>query len=355
MQILSNVLLLFQIPGICDQLCTNLNASYSCGCTLGYDLVGRNSCKAVNVPSGEEATLLFANSINIQHVFFNGTSVTTPVKTRETLALDFNHRNRSLCWVAHGKKAASHLRCSSVDGLGDGVMAWTLPDPELYSLDSVNQIAFDWSSSNWYLLDDTKELILLCTEADGAALLCKSVVSVHISKPRGIALDPEKGYMFFTVWGSDTAKVERSALDGQERHTVVDSKIVYPYGITVDFANEHIYWVDTYLDYIERCDYAGQNRKTVLRGSPVQNLYSIDLFENSLFITSWRENSVLRVGKFDPEENRTTILEGLERPFAVRVFHRQKQPLNRKSHHPCECPEVRFPLFQRATKNNIFS
>jgi hypothetical protein len=84
---------------------------------------------------------------------------------------------------------------------------------DLFSLDSVNQIAFDWASGNWYLLDDTREMILLCSlKPSEDKFLCKTVVSVHVSKPRGIALDPDSGFMFFTVWGSDTAKIERKAV-----------------------------------------------------------------------------------------------------------------------------------------------
>ena len=59
--------------------------------------------------------------------------------------------------------------------------------------------------------------------------------------------------------------------------------------------------MDTYLDYIEAVDYDGGNRKTILRGSPVQNLYSASVFENSLYLTSWRNNSILRVNKFQAE------------------------------------------------------
>ena len=45
-----------------------------------------------------------------------------------------------------------------------------------------------------------------------------------------------------------------------------------------------MYWVDTYLDYIERCDYDGNNRKTVVRGAPVENLYGLAVFQNKLFV-----------------------------------------------------------------------
>jgi hypothetical protein len=61
-----NRLCFLQIFGICDQICTNLNASYVCGCYGGYDLEAGRSCKAINVPADETATLLFANSVNVQ-------------------------------------------------------------------------------------------------------------------------------------------------------------------------------------------------------------------------------------------------------------------------------------------------
>ena len=111
------------------------------------------------------------------------------------------------------------MLCTSVDSPSS---SWTLPELDMFSLDSVNQMALDWASGNWYFLDDSREMILLCSlRSDDDAndgerdnkFLCKTVVSVHVSKPRGIALDPNAGLMFFSVWGaSDTAKIERAQL-----------------------------------------------------------------------------------------------------------------------------------------------
>jgi len=55
-------------------------------------------------------------------------------------------------------------------------------------------------------------------------------------------------------------------MDGSNRYTMVDSKIVYPYGITVDLASQKVYWVDKFLDSIERIDYDKKNRRTIHRG-----------------------------------------------------------------------------------------
>ena len=130
----------------------------------------------------------------------------------------------------------SNLLCANIDNL---VHRWRLPQPDMFSLNSANQIAVDWTAMNWYFLDDTREIILLCRQKENASnLICKTILSIRLSKPRGIALDPNEGFMFFTVWGTDIAKLERANLDGEERYVLIDTKIVYPYGITIDFPNK---------------------------------------------------------------------------------------------------------------------
>lgn len=71
--------------------------------------------------------------------------------------------------------------------------------------------------------------------------------------------------VFFTDYGS-TPRVERCDMDGQNRTKLVDSKIVFPHGITLDLVNRLVYWADAYLDYIEVVDYEGKNRHTIIQG-----------------------------------------------------------------------------------------
>ena len=49
--------------------------------------------------------------------------------------------------------------------------------------------------------------------------------------------------MFFTVFGYNSPRIERAAMDGSRRHVVVSEKIVYPVGLTLDLANGAIYWI----------------------------------------------------------------------------------------------------------------
>ncbi|KAL0158177.1 hypothetical protein M9458_046253, partial [Cirrhinus mrigala] len=71
--------------------------------------------------------------------------------------------------------------------------------------------------------------------------------------------------VFFTDYGQ-IPKVERCDMDGQNRTKLVDSKIVFPHGITLDLVSKLVYWADAYLDYIEVVDYEGKNRHTIIQG-----------------------------------------------------------------------------------------
>lgn len=72
--------------------------------------------------------------------------------------------------------------------------------------------------------------------------------------------------MFFTKFGSGPSALERALLNGKERRVLVDNKIVYPYGVTIDYVREQVYWVETYLDFVERVNYDGSDRQTIRKG-----------------------------------------------------------------------------------------
>ena len=177
------------VEGTCDQLCTDLPGSYKCGCVPGYRFVAPSSCLALNSPLGTPASLFLSTSESIRSVWLNGDPVAR-LSTQDSFAIDFNHRNGSICWVAHPPSpAASSLRCTG-EGLNQG---WIYPDPDMLTLSSVNQIAFDWASGNWYYLDESREAVFLCRIVKDEKQICKVVMTTRMSKPRGMALDPSAG------------------------------------------------------------------------------------------------------------------------------------------------------------------
>lgn len=60
-------------------------------------------------------------------------------------------------------------------------------------------MAYDWAGGNWYFLDLSQEIILLChyeKEAEKMNVKCKDIISRNLTKPRSISLDPSEGKYF---------------------------------------------------------------------------------------------------------------------------------------------------------------
>ncbi|KAL1502194.1 hypothetical protein ABEB36_007372 [Hypothenemus hampei] len=321
-----------QYDDTCSQICDNVVGSYKCSCVSGYYQNG-TECIAINVPETEPPSLIFSTQTEIRRVTLDGKSWpgNSTLRLLNSNALEFIHRNHTVCYVHHNVSQSS-IMCANINDLEQ---RWILPvRSPLIEIDAIQQLAFDWVSENWYFLEDQKEAIIVC---NSGLLWCNLLVEQNLNFPRSIALDPTSGYMFFTKWGLSAPLLERCNLDGTNRKAIVEEKIVYPYGVTVDYPTKNVYWVDTYLDYVEKVDYDGKHRKTVARGVHVRNAYGISVFESRIFVSSWYNNSILQFNKFgnniDKNLGVRTVVTNISRPFNIYVFHRQKQP---DVAHPCK-------------------
>src|SRR5258708_2085323 len=104
-------------------------------------------------------------------------------------------------------------------------------------------LAIDWISNKIYVCDTHNQKIDLF-EMDGSRHTI--VISQNLTAPLDIALDPTKGFMFFT----DTDNIDRALMDGTQRKTIVLNYIYKASGITVDYVNERVLWCDSQLDQI---------------------------------------------------------------------------------------------------------
>ncbi|KAL6483428.1 hypothetical protein MHYP_G00083000 [Metynnis hypsauchen] len=202
-------------------------------------------------------------------------------------------------------------------------------------------MAIDWLTGNFYFVDDVDDRIFVCTK-DGST--CIILLDLELYNPKGIALDPAMGKMFFTDYGQ-IPKVERCDMDGQNRTKLVDSKIVFPHGITLDLVSRLVYWADAYLDYIEVVDYEGKNRHTIIQGLQIEHLYSLTVFENYLYATNsdnantHPKTSVIRVNRFNSSEFQ--VVTRVDKGGALHVYHQRRQPSVRS--HACAPDQFRKP------------
>uniref|UniRef100_A0AAQ4PNY3 EGF-like domain-containing protein n=1 Tax=Gasterosteus aculeatus aculeatus TaxID=481459 RepID=A0AAQ4PNY3_GASAC len=322
--------------GTCSQTCSNTEGSYTCSCVEGYlSQPDNRSCKAKNVPVDRLPVLLIANSQNIQATSLSGTAVHSllSTSTKQTTAMDFLYAEETVCWIHVGEAPSStHLKCAKIPNLKsfteERVINISL------SLHHVEQMAIDWLTGNFYFVDDVDDRIFVC-DKDGQT--CVTLLDQELYNPKGIALDPIVGKVFFTDYGQ-IPKVERCDMDGQNRTKLVDSKIVFPHGITLDLVSRLVYWADAYLDYIEVVDYEGKNRHTIIQGLLIEHLYGLTVFENYLYATNSEnanmqpKTSVIRVNRFNSTDYQ--VVTRVDKGGALHVYHQRRQPPVRS--HACE-------------------
>lgn len=80
-------------------------------------------------------------------------------------------------------------------------------------------------------------------------------------------------------WG-DRPKIEIADLLAQNRRPLVETDIVKPRGLTVDYSENLLYWVDTFKATVEMIHFNGEGRK-VIHQEEGTSFYGVALYNVS--------------------------------------------------------------------------
>ena len=178
-------------------------------------------------------------------------------------------------------------------------------EPEILvenDLESVEGIALNSINHHLYFVDGGKSrLEMIRTDIKHEGRMRRVILNETIlKKPRGIALNPIAGYVFLSDWHSQGPKIIRSELDGDNLKVLFKSPIVaWPNGITIDYFESLIYWVDAKLDYIASSDFDGENLKKIVQGKMAPHPFAVAIFKHWLYYDDWRLNQILFANKND--------------------------------------------------------
>lgn len=162
------------------------------------------------------------------------------------------------------------------DGTSRRVLVYQNEESDANSGDWLGGLAVDWIAQNLYFTDQKRGLVEVM-RLDGS---CRFVVVSNAESPRNIAVDPQKGLMFYV---SDT-RVLRMGLDGSQLfYAVNQTSIICSLALDVD--NYIVYWSERSTDSIMRADYDGTNKRVVLSHANI-NPFGLDLVDNYLY---WSE------------------------------------------------------------------
>lgn len=207
---------------------------------------------------------------------------------KNVIAIEFDIHNNCVYWADIISDTISR-QC-----LGNGTnQAEVLVETDL---SSVEGMALDWVSNLLYFVDGMRQKIeVVRTDINYAGRMRHTILGPNVlQKPRGIALHPQAGYMFWTDWVVDDPSVSRAYLDGSNvKRLFVAPDVEWPNGITVDYIAERIYWVDARNDYIASSDLDGNHfRKIIHTDERVSHPFAVAVFKDNMYWDDWKQNGV---------------------------------------------------------------
>ena len=149
-------------------------------------------------------------------------------------------------------------------------------------------------------------------EKESCFCLIETQVYVTLCTSQLTSLPISYRVLYWTDWGQ-VAKIEKASMDGQNRVELINTDLVGPYGLTIDYAEQKIYWTDGVLDKIEYCNTDGSGRITLISspgGLGFGVPYSLTLEGDYLYWSEWDQNSLFSIHKTEGG-NVTQILSGL--------------------------------------------
>ncbi|XP_070709677.1 low-density lipoprotein receptor-related protein 6 isoform X2 [Pempheris klunzingeri] len=256
--------------------------------------------------------LLYANRrdlrlVDAAHEKANATVVVGGLE--DAAAVDYVYSQGLIYWSDVSEEAIKRTVFNQ-----SGASAIQIVVPGLASPDG---LACDWLGSKLYWTDSETNRIEVA-ELDGS--LRKVLFWQELDQPRAIALDPERGYMYWTDWG-EVPKIERADLDGMERVVMVNTSLGWPNGLALDYEERKIYWGDAKTDKIEVMNMDGTGRR-VLVEDKLPHIFGFTLLGDFIYWTDWQRRSIERVHKRTAE--REFIIDQLPDLMGLKATHVHK-------------------------------
>ncbi|XP_033323602.2 vitellogenin receptor [Megalopta genalis] len=308
--------------GICDQLCTNTPGSYLCSCQHNYILGNDNrTCKA----EGGEALIVYSVESEIRGLYLDSKVhflLKENLENAAAVSLDAD----CIYWsdIKNGKEAI--FRSFEGELEPEVVVTFGLNRPEA--------IAVDWITGNLYFTDSHLMHIGAC---NNNGTYCTVVIEETSDKPRGLALLPPSGIMYWTEW-SVNSRISMASMDGKNNSLLVSENLVCPNSLAIDNVNGRLYWMDGKLKLIESIRLDGSDRRIVLQAVG-KTPFSLAVFENKLYWSDRASGTVRSCDKFTGKDWKT-VINASSAVYGIDIYHSVLKP---NISNPCEsnaCSEL---------------
>lgn len=285
-----------QSNGGCEELCLFNGKKAICACSHGeVSTINGTSC----TPYSE--FLIYSRVVSIESINLTNnlhmnspiTKIQHPKLLRNTIGLSYDYEKHRIFY--------SDVHSSSINWVYfNGTDHQAIVSKQV----SVEGLAFNQQNHHLYWTSnsdasiraiDTSEMKI---DSEYNFNLTKQVIQLNAQdKPRGIAVEPCLGMIYWSNWNSEAPSIQRSYVSGYGLQSIITTDIEMPNAITIDYDNHKIFWADARLDKIERSDYDGSHRIVLAHSTP-KHPFAMAVYKDYLFFTDWVLRAVIRVNKF---------------------------------------------------------
>lgn len=175
-------------------------------------------------------------------------------------------------------------------------------------------LVVDYITGNIYFSDNDRQHIAVC---DSSGKYCTAIITKNIDRPRGIALHPQKGRIYYTDWG-DKPMIGVASMDGSAQRALVSENVHWPNGLALDWPNDRLYWIEAKLKLIESCKLDGSDRRPVMADIS-KHPYGVTVFNERLYWSDWDSKSIQSCNKFTGKNRRPLIRDNVI--YGIHAYH----------------------------------
>ncbi|XP_011879579.1 PREDICTED: nidogen-2 isoform X3 [Vollenhovia emeryi] len=198
-----------------------------------------------------------------------------------------------------GKAYSSDITGNKIVQLSyNGSMAETF----IPKVSSPEGLSVDWVSRNIFWTDSGK------TTVEVASLVTKKrkvLVSDGLVNPRGIAVHPYRGKIFWSDWNRASPKLEWANEDGTDRAIFLQGDYVkLPNSLTIDWATDELCWADAGTFSISCIEI--DSKKVTVVANELTYPFGLAISHNHYYWTDWKTHKI-EVGMKTNGERRTPL------------------------------------------------
>ena len=114
----------------------------------------------------------------------------------------------------------------------------------------------------------------------------KVLINTDMVNPRGIAVHPGLGKLYWTDWNRVDPKIEQANMDGSGRQVLLSGNLGLPNMLTIDYRSNDLCWTDAGLKRIECIKLNGLNRRIIF--TPANYPFDLAIAGQYIYWTDWQ-------------------------------------------------------------------